>query len=370
MGVGEIISFLREKPGARVALSGHARPDADSLGACFALADILLSRGYRAILPNPGFIQEKFHFLIRRELIVETVDSRWWNDQDIMGVIDCGEISRLPDANRDAASALPVFNIDHHVSSPGVGRAIWIESSASSSSEMIFRLARAAGWSLSPSAAQSLWTGIVADTGRFSQENVTPESLEAALGCLLAGASPVLTDTNLFQSVGQGERRLQGRMLDRLDMLAGGRLAASWVGMDDFREFELEPAGSYDLINLLRGIVGVEAAILFSDVGAGIKVSVRTKGPHDAARIMARFDGGGHARAAGCSIRKSLEEAWRLVLSSVLDDFFPETEAGVIPDISVPAANCNQTDGKGNAPGIRNRIRGSESLLRPPRSPI
>ena len=335
MGAGEILSFLREKPGARVALSGHARPDADSLGACSALADILISLGYRVILPNPGFIQEKFHFLLRPELVVETDGSDWWNGQDIMGVIDCGEVSRLPDANRGAVSALPVFNIDHHISSMGVGRVTWIEPSASSSSEMIFRLAKAAGWPLSPVAAQALWTGIVADTGRFSQENTTPEALEAALGCLRAGASPVVTNDNLFQPAGYSERRLQERLLDRLRMLAGGRLAASWMGMDDFREFGLEPTGSYDLIDLLRGIAGVEAAALFTEAAAGVKISVRTKHPHDAARLMAYFQGGGHARAAGCTVQKSLEESWRTVLASALGNFFPDADAGAIPDMSV-----------------------------------
>ncbi|MDR1520346.1 MAG: DHH family phosphoesterase, partial [Planctomycetota bacterium] len=200
MASDDIISLLGKNPASRLALSGHSRPDGDSLGACFALAEILRSLGHAALVVNPGPISGKLSFLTRPEWIANPGHPGWWRDFDLFGVLDCGEIDRLPEINREAAAKLPAFNLDHHASSAGLGQAVWIDPAASSTCELVVRLARTAGWDIPPGAAQALWTGIVSDTGRFSQENATPAALEAARLCLLAGAKPVLTDIHLFQS--------------------------------------------------------------------------------------------------------------------------------------------------------------------------
>ncbi|MDR1535158.1 MAG: DHH family phosphoesterase [Planctomycetota bacterium] len=325
MALTGILSLLRSPGLSRVALSGHERPDGDSLGACLGLIEIFHSLGRPARLVNPGPIPEKYRFLLRPGCLAEHGEPGWWREYDLFGALDC-EAGRLPEANREAANRLPVFNIDHHVSNPGFGRAFWVEPAASSTSEMLVRLIGAAGWELTREAAQALWTGIVTDTGRFSQENATAGALEAARICLLAGADPVLSEVKVNQSASLGERRLQGRALERLRLLAGGRLAASWVEPADFRAAGLPGDVSYDLINCLGGIAGVEAWVLFTDPGPaapGIKVSLRTLAPHDAVRLVRRFGGGGHRRAAGCQILDGLAAARDRFIAAALEEFFP-----------------------------------------------
>jgi phosphoesterase RecJ-like protein len=167
----------------------------------------------------------------------------------------------------------------------------------------------------------------------LTPQTATPAARAAPRLCLLAGAKPVLTDIHLFQSASPGERRLQGRMLERIELLAGGRLALSWIVREDFLALGLDPDVSYDLSALLRNIDGVEASILFSESGpapeVGVKVSLRTLAPHDAIRVAALFGGGGHPRAAGCSLAGGLPEAKRLVAAAAMREFFPEAGAAV-----------------------------------------
>ncbi len=251
----------------------------------------------------------------------------WWRDFDLLGVLDCGDADRLDGINREAAANLPTFTIDHHASSRGLGAA-WLEAGASSTGEMVVRLARRAGWPLTSRAARALWTAIVTDTGRFSYENTSPAALEAARECLLAGADPAETTARIYQSVTPAERLLQARVMERMELLENGRLALSWIGRRDFAEAGPGSEATQDLINLLRDTAGVEVAILLSELpeapgrNGSIKASLRTASPHDAIRLAGRFGGGGHARAAGCSVPGPLDEARRRMAEAAVEDFF------------------------------------------------
>ena len=275
--------------------------------------------GRRALVVNPGAIPARLQFMVNPNLIGRFPRQDWWREFDLLGILDCGEADRLDEINRQAAvSGLPVFTIDHHISSRGLGTA-WIEPDASSTGEMTLRLIRAAGWPLTPGAAQSLWIAIATDTGRFSYENTTPAALEAARECLLAGADPALVTAHIYQSITAAERFLQTRLLARMEIRESGRLALSWLTADDFSDAGPGSETTEDLINLLRDTAGVEVALLLSELpdrNGSIKASLRTASPHDAVRVVEQFGGGGHARAAGCSLPGPLEKAKQNIVSA------------------------------------------------------
>ncbi len=248
----------------------------------------------------------------------------WWREFDLLGVLDCGDADRLDESNREAAQNLPTFTIDHHATSRGLGTA-WIEPDASSTGEMAVRLIRAAGWPLTPAAAQALWTAIATDTGRFSYENTSAAALDAARECVLAGALPAETAAHVYQAVTPAERLLQGRVLERMEFREDGRLALSWLDRRDFSEAGPGSEATEDLVNLLRDTSGVEAAVLLSELpgrNGSIKVSLRTASPHDATGVAGRFGGGGHARAAGCSVPGPMDEAKQRLADTAAAMFF------------------------------------------------
>ncbi len=327
MSLHTVKAFLEKFTGAKIALVAHGRPDGDALGSMIGLADALCGLGHEARVVNPLSFPAYLRFLIDPERVAWHDDPDWWREYDALGMLDCGEESRLDAANRSAAGRLPAFTIDHHETSGGVGDAVWLEPSASSTGEMVVRLCREAGWRLTPAGALGLWTAIVTDTGRFSFENTTAAALDAARECVLAGADPMRAATELYQSVTLPERHLQKLVLERMRMLEGGRLAVSWLGRKDFREAGVGAEGSDTVIDILRNTAGVEAAIFLYEptgksAGDSVKASLRTRSPHDALDVVRRFGGGGHKRAAGCSVEGSVPDVMEKVVAAAIEAFF------------------------------------------------
>lgn len=325
-----ILDFLNEFGGGRIALAVHQRPDGDALGSAMGLAAILRNSGGSVKLVSPLPLPEHLSFIVDSELVVDDIETGWWNGFDCLGVLDCGEAGRLEPVVAEALPHLPVFTIDHHASSAGLGRAIWVEPKASSTGEMIVRLASRADWFMPPFAAQALWTAIITDTGRFCFENTHEAALEAACACLKAGASPAMVAAALYQSVTVPERRLQLRVLERMELLAGGRLAVSWLTDEDFRQAGIGVEGAQNLVNILRDTEGVDVAVFLYEPAAGhpnpknVKASFRTNSPYDALAVTSRFGGGGHQRAAGCSLPGPIGDAAKLIIEAAAKEYFPD----------------------------------------------
>ncbi len=324
-----ILDFLRPLTGKRIALVAHVRPDGDALGSVIGLARILNRVGYSADAIVHGPIPPYLDFLVPPGSPLCQATPEWWRHYDCLGVLDCGDVSRLDDPIQPAATALPAFTIDHHPTSAGIGAAVWIDPSASSVGEMVVRLAQAGQWPLDENAAQALWTAIVTDTGRFSYENTTAAALSAALACVESGASPQVAATYLYQSVSWAERQLQRTVLNNMTIHHGGRLATSWLTRRDFTDSGTGPEDAQNLVNVLRDTSGVEAAVFFYEpmatdgaIPSIVKASLRTRAPLDALDVAVQFGGGGHARAAGCSIAAPMHEARRLVLDAMAAAYF------------------------------------------------
>lgn len=329
MNAKTILDFLDRHRTARIALMAHQRPDGDAIGSAVGLAAILRGQGFQADVVNARPIPERLSFVVPDDTAVEFTSSKWWSNYDCLGLLDCGEPDRLDPDNREAVTHLPCFTIDHHASSRGVGEATWIAPAASSTGEMIVELARQANWTISQAAAQALWVAIVTDTGRFSYENTTLAALAAGMTCLEAGANPTEAANHIYQSVSRSERRLQAKVLERMEFTSEGRLATSWLLLSDFEAADVANDGSLDLINLLRDTAGVEVAIFLTETRgtspgdpAAVKASLRTVAPHNAISLVEQFGGGGHMRAAGCTLPFPMPEALATVKNAASTLFF------------------------------------------------
>ncbi|MDR1612017.1 MAG: bifunctional oligoribonuclease/PAP phosphatase NrnA [Planctomycetota bacterium] len=331
MALQDIVDFIMPLRGKRLAAVTHSRPDGDAAGSVWGLCGILRAIGVGADAVNLAPIPESLRFLRIPELDRIHPEPDWPDQYDALAVLDCGEWPRLDPVNQVAADKLPAMTIDHHATSAGVGGAIWIDPAASSAGEMVVRLARVAGWTIPRGAAQALWAAIVTDTGRFSYENTSVAALEAAKECVRRGADPATAAAQLYQSIGRGELVLRRRVMERIEFLRDGRLATSWLSRDDFREAGIDAGVAQGLGDILRSVEGVEAALfLYEMTGAAgeaparVKVSVRTRTPHDATALTARFGGGGHLRAAGCALDPPLDAARKKAVAAATELWFPE----------------------------------------------
>jgi phosphoesterase RecJ-like protein len=159
--------------------------------------------------------------------------------------------------------------------------------------------------------AAALMAGIVMDTAAFAHPNATPRTLVVSAGLVAAGAPLSDISRRLYRTKPNAQLRLFGRVLDRLQTAAGGRVIWSTLLEDDFPATGSIPAHSEGIIDLLAQSETAEVAMLVKEqVDGTARLSVRTKtGGVDATALTGRFGGGGHTRAAGATIRLPLAEA-------------------------------------------------------------
>lgn len=305
----------------RVLAVCHENPEADALGAVLALAIALEHFGAHVATVCADPVPTMYSFLPGAYRIRAAPDPA--EDYDLLVVLDCGELERvgavLP-AFADLFERVPIVNIDHHVSNTGFGEIDWIDTEAAATCEMLTLLVRVLGVPLTAGGgtlAADLLGGIVMDTATFQHPNTTPRTLRAAAELVAAGAPLSDLARLIYRTKPEGQLRLFGRVLARIESDLGGRLLWS-----DLLESDLEATGavaaeSEGLIDLLAQSETAEIALLFKEEPGRTRVSVRTRdGGPDATALVGIFGGGGHARAAGATVLAELQAARRDVLEA------------------------------------------------------
>jgi phosphoesterase RecJ-like protein len=305
----------------RVLAVSHENPDADTLGAALGIVQIVEALGGAADPVCTDPIPSVYAFMpgIDRVRTDPDPDAAY----DLLVILDCGSLDRVGAVGvRHAAlfDRLPRVIIDHHASNEAAGDADWIDRDAAATCEMVSLLAARLG--VNPVAgngalATNLMAGIVMDTATFAHPNATPRTLEVASWLVGAGAPLSDISRRLYRSKPTAQLRLFGRILDRLESADDGRIVWSSVTDADFAEIGAEREHSEGLIDLLSQAEDAEVAILFKEAGpTETRISVRTRpGGVDATVLTGRFGGGGHARAAGATIRAPLPDARPPVLA-------------------------------------------------------
>jgi bifunctional oligoribonuclease and PAP phosphatase NrnA len=312
----------RRIAGARHALiATHENPDADTLGAALGIAVIVEHHGGRATLVSTDPVPPLYDFLPGMDRFVQ--DPEPDGDYDLLVVCDCGSLDRLGDVRTrhpDLFERLPRVLVDHHASNADGGPGDWVDPGAAATCELVALLAARLDVPLDAGdgiLAAALMAGIVMDTSTFAHPNATPRTLMVSAGLVAAGAPLSEISRRLYRSKPDAQIRLFGRVLDRLEVAAGGRIIHSALREADHQETGTIGPHSEGLIDLLAQSETAEVAILFKEADpSSTRISVRTKpGGVDATVLTGAFGGGGHARAAGATVAAPLAEAQQRVLA-------------------------------------------------------
>ena len=298
---------------ARVVVTAHVKPDGDALGSALALAGFLRGAGRDAIAMGIEPLPESLLFLEGADSVLRANKYRWQRG-DLLCLVDCASEDRIQMALRPLFGKVPMAIVDHHwPKDPYPTDAVYAVPDASSTSELVWDLAQVAGWTLTHPIAEALWTGIVTDTNRFSYSSSTPSTLRCAAELLEKGAvrASLIADES-YNLVSERRLRLQDRLIRNVRLSCGGRLSIGHLLPEDYAAEGATSADSSNFVDVPRFIRGVEVAAFVYPVrsGAATCISMRTTDDaHDAAKFCARWGGGGHARAAGATLEKPVEEA-------------------------------------------------------------
>lgn len=307
----------------RILVSGHLSPDGDSLGSMIALARLLRNAGFEAYatadlnaLGKPGFLEGVADLIPVRKL-------RRQRKFDLFVAVDCASFERMPPEVRPVAEKLPKICIDHHVTNDGSFADVSIvDPEASSTGELVWRFAKWNEWRPDAAVAEALWVAIVTDSGRFAYDSTKPGTMRAAGDLLKYGVRTALVNDILYGTFPRKAIELKRIAWRSLHIWKNRRVAEVTLTRDDFRAVRGTKADAEDVIEIPRSVARNEIALFFyqiPDRTHETRCSIRTRGDWDATSLAARFGGGGHLRAAGCTIRASMGAAKRQMRAAVKD---------------------------------------------------
>ena len=321
-----------------VGIGGHVRPDGDCIGAAAALGIYLKKLCPDAVIEIfLDQLQTEFKGLPGTERI-RTNYNPSVSPFDLFFSLDCGK-DRLGGAEKFFDAAKRKVNIDHHVSNPGTGEHNYIVPDASSTCELVYSLMDKD--LVDAGIAQSIYMGIVHDTGVFQYSNTSSETLRTAAELISYGFDFSALIARTFYEKSYNQNRIMGRALLNARLFLEGRMIGSVLTREEMKEFHIH-AGQLDgIVSKLRETRGVDCAVLLYPLDNGEnKLSLRSSGETDVARIAEQHGGGGHIRAAGCNMTGEGWECMDIIVSQVKAQLFPGTDSPGDGSSFAPAKGC------------------------------
>ncbi|MFZ1087630.1 MAG: bifunctional oligoribonuclease/PAP phosphatase NrnA [Terracidiphilus sp.] len=305
--INEILEALRS--GQRFLVCSHARPDGDAVGSMLAMGMLLEQLGKEADLVSADRVPKIHRALPGAEAIRCA--------QQVSGIYDAAILLECDGMERTRLLGLDQYfmiNIDHHATGCEFGQLNWIDRSAASVGELVYRLAKAAGVQITPEMATYIYTTVLTDTGGFCYGGTQASTFELARELVLAGADPMLIAQNIYFSTPTSKLLLLGAALRNLKH--EGQLAWLWVTRQEMMEANASEEDCEGIVTFALCVSGVEAAVfLFEQPEGRIQIGLRSKGRINVAAIAGQLGGGGHESAAGCSMKGPLESAREQLLA-------------------------------------------------------
>ncbi|MBI2614853.1 MAG: DHH family phosphoesterase [Gemmatimonadetes bacterium] len=318
----ELVRIL--KPGIRVALTTHVNADGDGSGSEVALWHLLTARGVRAVIANPTPFPERYGFLLQGNEHADKSGEavKHLRRADAVVVLDISDVGRLGQLGQVVQeTGVPVGCVDHHVSDGAVpaGPRL-VDAHACATGELVYDLARAVGWALTPEVARALYVAILTDTGGFRFSNTSARALQVAAHLLAHDLDPEEIYREVYAASPEGRVRLLAEVLETLVVEHDIGLAWVTVPTGALERHGVDAEELEGIVEFPRSIKGMRLALLFRSLANGrIKVSFRSVGAVDVAQLAAQFGGGGHKKAAGASLTGPLAEAQARVLAAARD---------------------------------------------------
>ncbi len=291
--------------------TSHARPDGDAVGSALACAQILRSMGKQASVVLSDGVPSIYRPLPFADSVL--LDLEHAPDAEAAIILECDGVART---RLTGLENHYLINIDHHDTAHPFGDVNWIDPNACATAEMIFKLAREAGVKISPEVATCLYTAVLTDTGSFCFTGTTERTFALAQELVRCGADPVKIAHNVYFSTHISKMKLLGEALRTLHR--DGSLAWMHVTHETMELCESQEEDCEGLVNYALAIGGIEVALFFREqADRRFRVSLRSKGAVNVAKVAENFGGGGHSCASGCAIDGPLSVATERMMAQL-----------------------------------------------------
>ena len=295
------------------AILTHRKPDGDTLGSAAGLCRGLRSLGKTAsVLENPEVTP-------LYQPLVEGLTKPHPEEGDILVAVDVAADNMLPQAFAELRNSIDL-RIDHHGSGREYTPFELVEPESAACAQIIWEVLLDMGAEPDKYLAEAIYVGVSTDTGCFRFANTNAHAFDVAGDCAAAGADVFEWNRKLFDTNSITKLRLQSWVVDNMRLMCGGKIAMCVLPEEVEKALGVSEDDLQNLSSFLRSVERVCVSALLRCAGENnTKVSVRSVPGYNAASICERFGGGGHAGAAGCSIRKPLQEAAKELEQVLID---------------------------------------------------
>src|ERR1044071_23581 len=309
--LSQVVQLIEQK--YRFMITSHIRPDGDGLGSGLALYWMLRSLGKDVDVVLRDRVPPSYMVLPGTDQVLVRDDVT--EDYDAAFIIECSDVERpgLPSLKDQF-----VVNIDHHSTTMPFGDINWIDPTAAAVGEMIYNLSKALGIEVTKEIAECIYTALLTDTGSFHFSNTTERTLKIASELVRRGVEPARIAQALFYSHSFSKIKLLGLVLSGIERDESGRVA--WIKLDRETMYEADACDedADGIVNHALSVGEVEAVAFFKELEPDVyRVSLRSKGKNNVAKVAETFGGGGHRNAAGCRIEGDFEVVKQRVIEGL-----------------------------------------------------
>jgi bifunctional oligoribonuclease and PAP phosphatase NrnA len=310
------IAALRGRP---VTVIGHVRPDGDCIGSQVALTRVLRHLGIDAVARNQHTVPGACQPFVGDTPFASACQAA--PADTVTAAVDCADPSRFGEALGPTLGPL-LLNIDHHISNTGYALHNLVAADSAATAEILAGLFLDLQLPIDAVTAQALYVGIATDTGQFRFSSTGKRTFAICCHLLEAGADPAQAAFHLYEQESPAKLALLQRFLSSFEFHCGGRVCIGTLDQAVWAATGASKEDTEGLVDYARSMAGVEIGVLLEERSDVLKGSFRAKDPvHRVDRIAARFNGGGHACAAGFNPRMDLP-SFRPQLIAALEEHF------------------------------------------------
>ncbi|KIL39204.1 exopolyphosphatase [Gordoniibacillus kamchatkensis] len=307
--------FMREHDDFLVV--SHVQPDGDAVSSTLAVGWMLAQLGKTYTMINEGRLPAKFSYLPNYERVLsftEQAPSRLF--RHVISV-DCADYARIGKVSELFAEGAKLLNIDHHPTNDGFGACQLIVPDASATVEILYDLAVQMGFALDTDFGRCIYTGLLTDTGGFRYASVGPKVMQIAADLLKLGVNGHELAEAALEKMTVPQMKLLQKGLSTLRFSDDRKIAWVHISLEDMAAIQAESEDMDGLVNYPRNVEGVLVGLMFKQRGPlSWKISLRSN-TVNVAEIAQKFGGGGHIRAAGCTVEGELQEVTERVVREV-----------------------------------------------------
>ena len=304
------------KEAETVLLYPHVIMDGDTLGSSIALCVALRKLGKKAYI----LIEDEIpSYLLFMEKGYCTYDQQILDEPDISIAIDCSDIERFFMRQEKYLTGKASICVDHHKTNKSFADFNYIDENAAATGEIIFHLIKMMGVEVDVEMAEAIYTAITTDTGNFQYTNTTKNTHLITAELFDIGIDLEKISVEVYQNIRLEQLKISSEVFGNMEMLYHGKANIAFVTQEMLKETGALMEETEGIIATLRNISGVEISAFLKEKQIGeIKVGLRAKTYGDVSVIAQAFGGGGHKKAAGCTLNTTLEEAKKLISAEII----------------------------------------------------